>query len=85
MKWLKHLTPLLIIAIAFIFILMKYLLGNNAAEVKGSMTFIALPVIGGCLVADLIIKKSLKWKLLWIWIIEIVLLLVVMYLWIIAE
>jgi hypothetical protein len=85
MKWLKHITPLLIIAITFVFILMKYLLGNDAAEVKGSMTLIALPVIGGCLIADLIIKKSLKWKLLWIWITELIVLLVVVYLWVIAE
>lgn len=85
MKWLKHITPLLIIAIVFVFILMKYLLGNDAAEVKSSMTFIALPIIGGCLVVDLIIKKSLKWKLLWIWITEIVVVLTVVYLWVIAE
>lgn len=85
MKWLKHITPLLITAIAFVVILIKYLLGNDAAEVKSSVTFIALPVIGGCLIADVIVKKSLKWKLLWIWITEIILLLIVVYLWIIAE
>lgn len=85
MKWLKHITPLLITAIGFVVILIKYMLGNDAAEVKSSVAFIALPVIGGCLIADVIIKKSLKWKLLWIWITEIILLLVVLYLWIIAE
>ena len=76
---------MLITAIAFVFILIKYLWGNDAAEVKSSVTFIALPIIGGCLIADLIVKKSLKQKLLWIWVTEIVLLLVVLYLWIIAE
>jgi len=85
MKWLKHITPLLITAIAFAVILLNYLLGNDAAEVKTSISLIALPVIGGCVIADLIIKRSFKWKLLWIWITEIVLLLVVVYLWIIAE
>lgn len=85
MKLLKHITPLLITAIAFVAILMKYMLGNDAAEVKNSIAFIALPIIGGCLIADYIIKKSLKWKLLWIWITEMILLLVVLYLWIIAE
>ena len=85
MKFLKHISPLLLTAVAFVVILMKYVLGNDAAEVKNSMAFIALPIIGGCLIADFIVKKSLKWKLLWIWITEIILLLVVVYLWIIAE
>ena len=85
MKWLKHITPLLITAVSFLVILMKYVLGNDAAEVKTSVALITLPVIGGCLLADFIVKKSLKWKLFWIWITEILLLLVVLYLWIIAE
>jgi hypothetical protein len=85
MKWLKYVSPMLIIAAGFIIILLRYLLGADSAEVKSSMSFIALPIIGGCIIADFIIKKGLKWKLLWIWITEIVLLLVVVYLWIIAE
>ncbi|TKK65713.1 hypothetical protein FC093_19460 [Ilyomonas limi] len=85
MKYLKHITPLFITAIVFIVILIKYMLGNDATEVKSNIAFIALPIIGGSLIADYIIKKSLKWKLLWIWIMEIVLLFVVVYLWIIAE
>lgn len=85
MKWLKQITPLFITAVAFIFILIKYVLGNDSVEVKNSIAFIALPVFGGCLIADFIIKKGFKQRLLWIWITEIVLLLVVVYLWIIAE
>ena len=85
MNFLKHISPLLITAIAFVVILMKYILGNDAAEVKNSMALIALPIIGGCLIADFIVKKSFKWKLLRVWITEIILLLVVVYLWIIAE
>jgi len=85
MKWLKHITPLLITAIAFVVILMNYLLSDDSAEVKSSISLIALPVIGGCVLADVIIKRVLKWKLLWIWITEILLLLIVAYLWIIAE
>src|SRR3954452_4984925 len=85
MKWLKYITPLLITAFAFIVILMNYLLSNNSAEVKSSISLITLPVIGGCILGDVIIKKVLKWKLLWIWIIEMVLLLVVVYLWVIAK
>ena len=85
MKWLKNITPLVITTIGFAFILLYYMLGNDSAEVKSSITFITLPVIGGCIIVDILIKKGLKWKLLWIWISEIVLLLVVVYLWIIAE
>ena len=76
---------MLLTAIAFVFILLKYVLGNNAAAVKSSVALIALPVVGGCILADLIIKKSLRWKLLWIWITELLLLLAVVYLWIVAE
>lgn len=85
MKWLHHFTPLLITAVAFAVILLKYLLGNDSAEVKSSAAFIAMPIIGGCVVADIIIKKSFKKKLLWIWLTEIIALLAVVYLWIIAE
>jgi hypothetical protein len=85
MKLLKHITPLLITAAAFIVILMNYLLGDDSSEVKSSISLITLPVIGGCILGDVIIKRVLKWKLLWIWIAEIILLLVVVYLWIIAE
>jgi len=85
MKWLKNITPLVISAIVFAFILINYMLGNDAAEVKSSIAFIALPIIGGCIIIDILIKKGLKWKALWIWITEIILLLVVVYLWIIAE
>lgn len=85
MKWVKHLTPLLIAAMALVVILITYLLGNNAAEVKGSVAAITLPVAAGCMVADVIVKKSLRYKLLWIWITEIILLLAVVYLWIVAE
>jgi len=85
MKSLKHITPLLITAATFVVILMNYLLGDDSAEVKSSISLITLPVIGGCILGDVIIKRVLKWKLLWIWIIEIVLLLAVVYLWVIAE
>ena len=85
MKWLKNITPLVITAIGFAFILIYYMLDNNAAEVKSSIAFIALPLIGGCIIVDIIIKKGFKSKVLWIWIVEIIILLVVVYLWIIAE
>ena len=85
MKSLKHITPLLITAATFVIILMNYLLGDDSAEVKSSIAFIALPIIGGCIIVDILIKRGLKWKALWIWITEIILLLVVVYLWIIAE
>ena len=85
MKWLKNVTPLVITAIGFAFVLIYYMLNNNAAEVKSSIAFIALPIIGGCIIVDIIIKKGFRWKVLWIWIVEIILLLVVVYLWIIAE
>src|SRR5689334_11019013 len=85
MKWLKHITPLLITATAFVVILITYLFSDDSAEVKRSISLITLPVIGGCIIGDLIIKRVLKWKLLWIWVTEIVLLLAVVYLWIIAE
>jgi hypothetical protein len=85
MKWLKNITPLVITAIGFAFILIYYMLDNNAAEVKSSIAFIALPLIGGCIIVDIIIKRGFKWKVLQIWIVEIILLLIVVYLWIIAE
>ena len=85
MKLLKHITPFLITATGFVVILINYLSGNDSADVKGSIASITLPVIAGCIIADIILKKSFKWKLLWIWVTEILLLLVVAYLWIIAE
>jgi hypothetical protein len=85
MKWLKYISPLLITAATYVVILLDYLLGNDSAEVKSNVSLITLPIIGGCILGDVIIKRILRWKLLWIWITEIVLLLVVVYLWIIAE
>lgn len=73
------------VATGFVVILIAYLLGNDVAEVKSSMAFIALPIIAGCIIADIILKKVCNWKMHWVWTTEILLLLAVVYLWIIAE
>ena len=48
--------------------------------------FIVFPAIGMAvmLVADFLLKRLLKAKLVWIWLIEIILMLVSMYWWIIT-
>ena len=76
---------MVIVAVTFVGILLNYVLGNDSAEVKSDVALITLPIIGGCILADVIVKKSFGWKLLWIWITEMLLLLVVVYLWIIAK
>jgi hypothetical protein len=86
-KFFTRITPFLLLATGA-FMSMLYLSFTQPSTTQQASWMIAamfLPVIVVMIVVDVILRKAFPLKTYWIWIIEIVLLLVAVYAWIVKE
>lgn len=83
MNVLRIITPLLLAAIGILLFWGNFLLGNEPPELKTYAGFFTVAAVAGCIAVDICIKKIFKPKIGWLWIIELLLILVPLYLWII--
>ena len=83
MTVLKKITPLLLAAICILLFWGRFMLGKEPPELKTYAGLFTVAGVAACVVADIGIKKIFKPKLVWLWVIELLLILVPLYLWII--
>ncbi len=83
MKVLKYVTPLVLAAAGIVFFAAQFLLVNNTPILKTPVILFTVALAACCIGIDVFIKKLFKAKLLWIWITELLLIVLPLYLWII--
>ncbi|WP_207493232.1 hypothetical protein [Aridibaculum aurantiacum] len=85
-KWYTRITLFPLLCALAVLGMLFFLVAerNSPAEVRYTLLVLLLPVVLGMVVADLILRKIIK-RLLWLWVVEIVLLLAAFYVWIVME
>lgn len=86
-KWIGRITPFVILCVLAVFGMLYFLVAerNSAAEVRYAYLVLLLPIVLGMAVADLVLWRLIKQKKYWLWLVEILLLLALVYFWIVKE
>jgi hypothetical protein len=85
-SWLKIITPFIILSILFLLAIVYLIItqGEGPEATGYSIILNALAAVAVMLITDFLLKKKLKVKLGWIWVIEALLMLVLVYGWIVS-
>jgi hypothetical protein len=85
-RLIKNTTPFIILSILALLVLVYFLLIERGSSEAMAGLFIVFPLtaIGVMLAVDFSLKRMLKTKPGWIWLIEIILMLACIYWWIIT-
>jgi hypothetical protein len=86
-KFFSRITlfPLLTLVLVFVMIYLYITQPSSAGQGSWMIALMVLPVLAVMIVVDLVLRKTFPVKTYWIWLIEILLLLVAIYAWIIRE
>ena len=82
---IKNVTLFIILAFVVVIGAVYFLLTQGSGPEGVGLVFVgsAIMFIGVMLLIDILLKRVCKLKLLWVWIVEVMLLLIVIYWWIV--
>jgi len=82
---IKNVTLFIILAFVVVIGAVYFLLTQGSGPEGVGLVFVgsAIVFIGVMLLIDILLKRIFKLKLLWVWIVEVMLLLIVIYWWIV--